>query len=127
MCPRITVASSIDYDYLDDLALRLEDFSGRAISKLMISLQVMHGHAAPFSFSSLTQSTRLDDGLGFYFVQGAVYGSADALLTMELMEEVVATKMLEHERAAGGFEDYAATGFSGTSSGVVVEALPDKA
>lgn len=61
------IVEDIDDDYLKDLARRTEGFSGRAISKLMIS------------------------------VQGNVYGQTRPVLTQDLMEEVVQWKLREHE------------------------------
>jgi ATPase family AAA domain-containing protein 3A/B len=63
-------ASGIDEAYLDELAARTDGFSGRAISKLFIS------------------------------VQGSVYGRAAPVLTRDIMEEVVAWKLAENEAKA---------------------------
>lgn len=61
------IIEDVDDAYLDDIARRTEGFSGRAISKLMIS------------------------------VQGNVYGQTRPVLTRDLMEEVVQWKLREHQ------------------------------
>jgi len=75
---RIDVAADIDDAYFADLARRTEGFSGRGISKLMLS------------------------------VQGAVYGQETPVVNRDVMEEVVQIKMREfEERQAqfGGFDE----------------------
>lgn len=65
-------ADGIDEEYWDALALRTEGFSGRAISKMMLS------------------------------VQGAVYGRRDASLNLELLDTVVSRKIKElHDKSSG--------------------------
>ena len=66
--PGLEPAADIDEAVLREVAARLEGFSGRAISKLMIS------------------------------AQGAAYGSAEAVLSRAALEEVVATKMAQRTR-----------------------------
>lgn len=70
---RTCQVEDVDSAYLDSLAERLEGFSGRAISKLLIS------------------------------VQGAVYGSARPVLTKELFEETVQWKLAERQAATAGY------------------------
>lgn len=69
-----TQHDDIDEAYLDALANRLDGFSGRAISKLLIS------------------------------VQGAVYGSSSPVLTKELFEETVQWKLAERHAATHGYD-----------------------
>ena len=82
--PGLEPAADIDDAVLGEVAARLEGFSGRAISKLMIS------------------------------AQGAAYGSAEAVLSRAVLEEVVATKVaqrtrqqeMREEQGAGGQDDW---------------------
>jgi ATPase family AAA domain-containing protein 3A/B len=68
--PGLTPDSAIDEAVLSDLAVQLDGFSGRAISKLMIS------------------------------AQGAAYGSSDGILSLGALEEVVRTKIAQRARQA---------------------------
>lgn len=66
-------ADGLDDAYWADLAKRTDGFSGRAIFKLMLS------------------------------VQGAVYGQQKPVLTKDLLEDVVQQKLTEFENKASGF------------------------
>lgn len=75
---KISIAGDIDDAYFADLARRTEGFSGRGISKLMLS------------------------------VQGAVYGQDTPVVNRDTMEEVVQMKMrefVERQRQFGGFNE----------------------
>ena len=65
---RLQYEPTIDAAALHAIAQRLEGFSGRAISKLMIS------------------------------AQGAAYGVADGVLSKQALEEVVETKIKQRQR-----------------------------
>jgi ATPase family AAA domain-containing protein 3A/B len=88
---RITIGEGIDDAYLDNLAARLEGFSGREISKLFIS------------------------------VQGDVYGRpAPRVLTKQILEEVVSWKLKEHadkdKFSTDASFDFVAAGNRGSAS-----------
>lgn len=72
--PLLVQIKDVDSEYLDSLALRLEGFSGRGISKLLIS------------------------------VQGAVYGSASPTLTKDLFEDIVQWQMAERQAQKEGYD-----------------------
>lgn len=79
---RLTYDAAIDEAMLVRVAAQLEGFSGRAISKLMIS------------------------------AQGAAYGAADGVLSKEALEEVVAIKVAQRKRQEELREGGAVEGWS---------------
>jgi hypothetical protein len=56
-------------------------------------------------------------------VQGEAYGTADATLTRPMFDAVVAAQLVNHEKAASGFSQFAADSLNaragaGTAAGV---------
>lgn len=89
---RITIGEGLDDAYLDQLASRLDGFSGREISKLFIS------------------------------AQGDVYGRpAPRVLTKNIMEEIVGWKLKEHQDknkfSSDASFDFVAAGSRSTTTG----------
>lgn len=81
----------VDTEYLDAVAGRLEGFSGRGISKLLIS------------------------------VQGAVYGSESPVLTKELFEETLSWKLAEFHASQARYAAAGAATPASSGSTVTVE------